>query len=114
MGPGTKKRETCEAGVRYDDVTLLKGQSKGLLDSLPCFSSEPSIANTLCDKRRFPTDEEVAEEERQSRESLKQYFDKIEQGICPHCDQPMTQKEVRPCVYASPCGHRLFQGTIAR
>jgi hypothetical protein len=34
----------------------------------------------------------------------------IDNGLCPDCKQPMLQKQVGKCVYASPCGHRLFQG----
>lgn len=42
------------------------------------------------------------------------YFDKIDKGICPHCDQPMEEKQVSRSVYALPCYHRLYQGRAHR
>ena len=40
------------------------------------------------------------------------YFGKLFDGICPICDQPMTMRQVSCCVYADPCGHRLYHGSV--
>ncbi len=33
--------------------------------------------------------------------------------VCPWCKQPITEKkQVGRCVYALPCWHRLYQGTL--
>lgn len=41
------------------------------------------------------------------------FFEKLSKNICPHCDAPIAQQEqVGRCVYAHPCGHRLYQGTV--
>jgi hypothetical protein len=41
------------------------------------------------------------------------WFRKLGENICPHCDTTIAQQEqVGHCVYARPCGHRLYQGKI--
>jgi hypothetical protein len=45
---------------------------------------------------------------------LQEFFKKIEDGICPECNREYTPKQVGRCVYASPCGHRLYQGTVKK
>lgn len=40
-------------------------------------------------------------------------FQKRETDICPNCDKAVTALEqIGRCVYAEPCGCRLWQGTI--
>lgn len=44
-------------------------------------------------------------------EALKSYLDTYAAGKCPHCQAKIDEeRQVGRCVYASPCGHRLFQG----
>lgn len=44
---------------------------------------------------------------------LKEFLAKLENNICPSCDAVIEKKiEVKPCIYAEPCGHRLYQGTL--
>jgi hypothetical protein len=39
-------------------------------------------------------------------------FDKLANGICPHCDTTIEhERQVGRCVYGEPCGCRLYQGT---
>ena len=43
------------------------------------------------------------------------FFDMYRNGHCPRCQQPLTgEKQVGPCVYAEPCGCRLWQGQARR
>jgi len=46
-------------------------------------------------------------------EEIGSYFNDIGKGICPECKDAMSLEEVPPCIYASPCGHRLYQGTLS-
>ena len=48
-----------------------------------------------------------------SQERFKDYWEKLNKGICPRCEKPMTLKQKGPCVYANPCDHRLCQGRIS-
>lgn len=35
--------------------------------------------------------------------------------VCPHCKQPIEKREqVGRCVYARPCGCRLYQGKLKK
>ncbi len=48
------------------------------------------------------------------REAIAAYLTKMNADICPFCDMPFTdQRQVGRCVYAVPCNHRLYQGTVA-
>jgi hypothetical protein len=55
----------------------------------------------------------MIDEKDNTAEIVVNYFDEIAKGICPICKGIMTKEQVGRCVYANPCGHRLYQGTIA-
>lgn len=96
----------CDVGVRYADV---KVEADSMYDRFPCF--EGSTANT-CERRDFLTAEEKEERDRKSHESIAKFFADIEAGTCPHCGKAMKKRQIGPCVYAEPCGHRLYQGRV--
>jgi|GEM_PF-1080565 len=51
-----------------------------------------------------------AETER-SNSQFVAFLSHLAQGTCPHCGTPVKrEKQVGRCVYAEPCGHRLYQG----
>lgn len=59
------------------------------------------------------TEEEIAQHERETAEVIKAFFENLANDICPHCKTPITNKrQVGRCVYADPCGHRLYQGKL--
>lgn len=60
------QNESCRAGVAYSSVTISREQ-KPLGVNAPCFREGESIQ---CDKRHFPTDDEVAEIVAKKRESI--------------------------------------------
>jgi hypothetical protein len=99
--------QTCKAGINYD--TWKPGTHPCLLDPihgdrrppLPCASAE------------YPTTAEALTSEAARQARMDEWARKLESDVCPHCDQAMTKKQVGPCVYAEPCGHRLYQGRIA-
>lgn len=48
-------------------------------------------------------------------EHIRKYLDLMYNGFpeCPHCGAKVERKEqVGRCVYAKPCGHRLYQGSL--
>jgi hypothetical protein len=48
-------------------------------------------------------------------EVLKQTLGLAEDGLCPHCKEPMVkQKQIGRCVFADPCGCRLYQGKVSK
>lgn len=100
--------KTCKAGVTYDAV---KRQGEPMRASLPCFIAGESVP---CAERYFPTEEEAKAQEAESEAHIKAYFEDIHNGICPICKKPITKKQVGRCVYADPCGHRLYQGTLPK
>ena len=99
--------DTCRVGVVYKDV---KCPSEEPL-SYPCFKDRG--CTDLCSQAAFRTPEEVAEEMEKARQSLQRYLENIANGICPHCKAAIREKrQVGRCVYAYPCWHRLYQGTL--
>ena len=111
---GLFRTEVCEAGIRFDDVEgPKKPGDTSRLDRLPCFE-RPTSLQVPCPQRQFPTPEERAERMRLVAEHMTRWAADLAAGICPACKQPMTEKQVGRCVYASPCGHRLYQGTASK
>jgi len=106
-GTGTWKDGHCRAGVRHGDVCQAIPGAKSNLELMPCFKR-----NKLpCPKQRFNTPEEAAAQRAEADESIKEWLGKLANNICPECDTPVKkQRQVGRCVYADPCGHRLFQG----
>ena len=44
-------------------------------------------------------------------DELDEFLAKAAKAICPRCDQPIQQeRQIGRCVYAVPCGCRLWQG----
>lgn len=98
--------DSCRAGVVYADLKDEAVRPYGY----PCFRDRP--CSTVCDRAQFMTEAEARAEEERSYAELRRYFVAIGDGRCPICDAPMQQRQVGPCVYANPCGHRLYQGRI--
>jgi hypothetical protein len=115
--------DTCEAGVKYLDVVTDPENDNGLWLRMPCsIPKEKELERATpealkhyankgtCPKLDFPTAEEarIAREESDARFAKK--MQRLAEGFCLQCDQPMTKRQVGRCVYAEPCGHRLYQG----
>lgn len=95
---------TCRAGVNYDTVKDASARPY----RWAC--TDPGCAVT-CGKRELYTLEEATAKRQRARGSVKEYLAKIAANVCPICQADVKrQKQVGPCVYAEPCGHRLFQG----
>lgn len=116
VGPWDRKRDTfeevthCRAGIEYASVEgPHEPDEPGQFNRLPCFADKGG-ATLMCPARHFSTREEAVAHLAEIREHMRGYFQRIEGGTCPACGSAMTEKQVGPCVYASPCGHRLYQG----
>lgn len=106
---------TCHAGVSYSAVEVKSG---GRIYH-PCFFSDMHdslVSGKLhCDKMQYPTKEQVARYEEESRKSIERFMAELNSDICPHCHKPIEKYEqVGRCVYGRPCGHRLYQGKVPR
>jgi hypothetical protein len=105
---GLLKSKRCDAGVDYETV---KQPGKGHGVRIPCISKYEGTIT--CALRQFPTPEQEAKEEQAIAEYLSRLA-KVMRGElreCLECGKPVdAYREVRPCVYAEPCGHRQWQG----
>ncbi|MFA5937502.1 MAG: hypothetical protein WC822_06530 [Candidatus Paceibacterota bacterium] len=99
--------EACDVGVRYEDVR----DTTVAPHRFPCLKGE-TLYGGFCVKASFPTPEEVAAEVKEIDDELRQWNENMANNICPHCKKPMHKYQVGRCVYASPCGHRLYQGRL--
>lgn len=111
-GKDFEKVEACEVGVRYDDVKVVTDHLH-----MPCFFSDmhnPALYGKLhCERMQYPTQEQVERYEIASRQSIEKYMTELKADICPHCHQPIKEyQKIGRCVYASPCGDRLYQGQL--
>lgn len=121
----------CEAGVCYRDVTTDPDRVEGRAFRKPCidwmawnaergtnWDNEKQRENWAlrghCDKRQFPTAEEVAEFEVQCDAKFREHMENIKNDICPTHKISITKKQVGHCVYADPCGCRLYQGKLVK
>lgn len=117
----------CKAGVCYRDVTTDPDDINGVAFRIPCidwelyntlknkpWSNELQKANYLrrgrCVLREAPTVEEVEQAETERNARFRETMDNIQNNICPTHKTPMTKRQVGRCVYAEPCGCRLYQG----
>jgi hypothetical protein len=103
---GFYQHEECRAGVNY---TTVKDETVSPF-GYPCFKDRP--CSTTCTKAEFMTEAQAKQSEAETLERLAERRRKLDANICPVCDQPMTKRQVGPCVYAQPCGHRLYQGRL--
>lgn len=95
----------CAVGVLYDSVRSYNGRNATWI----CFDLDSEVT---CESLSRTTPEEIAAEEMRISAKTQQFFQRIADGICPECGVAMQQQQVGRCVYAAPCGHRLYQGKV--
>ena len=102
------QHDTCEAGVSYKQY---------LYENFPNFPCHPRVDGTeskVCPTFAYSSETEIDAEEKEmyaaAAASLKAMFS----GKCPECGAKVEHKrQVGRCVYADPCGHRLYQGDVS-
>lgn len=100
------QHKICDQGVNLMSVRDTSGPG---MAEWPCTSGNQT--QVKCDLAEFPTEAEARGAEERMAETVKAFFEKLTNNICPHCERPIEVKEqVGRCVYARPCGHRLYQG----
>lgn len=100
--------KTCKVGVQYESVR----DDSARPFRYPCLDTGDGHGAIACPKAEYPTREQVIEREEQHRAYIREWSRKLEENICPECDQPMTKVQIGRCVYGKPCGHRLYQGRL--
>jgi hypothetical protein len=80
----------------------------------PCLTLDGRAASTVCVSRRLMTVEEERAESEEIRAIARRVIAERDAGRCPTCGADMTERQVGPCVYAEPCGHRIGQGRAQR
>jgi hypothetical protein len=99
--------EHCRAGVTYEAV---REPDTG---RLPCLLRHG--CSERCTSASFPTEAEVAAKVEEANAAIVAYLTALEQDRCPLCGRAIaSKKQEGRCVYAVPCGHRLFQGQVRK
>lgn len=97
--------DRCEANIAYKPF-------KGNMPCLPKYVPTDTPANS-CPSFELYTEAEIDAQEAATVVAFKAYVDNLSNDICPHCHTPITNKrQVGRCVYADPCGCRLYQGRL--
>ncbi len=108
-------REWCKHCVSQDDAAVCqKGIQRvnrwGSFTNWPCF-----LGNGSCELFKTYSKQEVEEIEKENSDYVRKLwdFDARKTEDCPNCGQHVDGlSKVGRCVYARPCGCRLWQGTI--
>lgn len=98
----------CTAGIRYADVKE-PGDGHGI--RFPCVDRMRGAG--VCSLHQYPTAEQLAEEDKKLTAYMEKFASVMRGELkeCLTCGAAVERyREVRPCVYAEPCGHRQWQG----
>ena len=90
---GTQHKQ-CKAGVSYDTVHLkhepmVCGHGHAISGSLPCHEKW-NPGGATCEKRELPSQEEVAEQEREDE----RHDDLMRRGLTSCCEAPIDKSQV--------------------
>lgn len=96
----------CGAGV---DPQTMRDTSTSPY-SYPCVP-EHNAAGATCESFALLSDDELEQQVDALARTVSEHFTNLQAGRCPKCGAPFDKTmRVGRCVYASPCGHRLYQG----
>jgi len=98
--------DTCAAGLAYH--TVRDATARPFL--YPCYEVPEGMDQPDCAARDLPTAEELVAERARVAALVEAHCKALAEGKCPTCGAAMEQRQVGRCVYAWPCGHRLYQG----
>jgi len=96
-----RQNESCEAGIHYDRIG----------HPLPCLQNV--AGPSTCPLHEWHTLAEVEAKEAATVQAVAKFFSDLTSDICPHCGAAIEKKvQIGRCVYAEPCGDRLYQGKL--
>ncbi len=104
------QHEVCEQGINYMDVRQIS-EPPGLPAEFPCTSSNGT--EVKCPLAQFPSEAEAQAKEAETQRMIRGFFENLQNDICPHCRTAIeARRQGGRCVYAEPCGCRLYQGKL--
>jgi len=114
--------KVCEKGIPYESVAQLSGNehvAPMYKFAYPCLPhglplSGEVQASLCCAQASYPTKEEEEEDRARVMDIIKADFEKIANNICPNHNIVITKVQIKRCVYAEPCGCRLYQGKLKK
>jgi len=114
--------KTCDKGIPYESVA--QPTDHGVVAPMyalayPCIPhglplGEEVMARLCCTEASYPTKEEEEADEARTLAVIKAHFEDIKNDICPTHKVEITKVQVGKCVYAEPCGCRLYQGKLKK
>lgn len=105
---GVGNGPVCNAGVEY--ATVVDDSIRP--SRWPCTSVD---VRERCELFELPSQAELDKRDADIAEALTRMaaFMAHDTDLCPNCNQVVTElRQVGRSVYAYPCGHRLWQGTV--
>lgn len=97
------QHDKCRADVAY----------KTFQGRMPCLPKYADSKTGVCALFELYTEDEINKQQTEAAAAIAAFFSNLANDICPHCQTPITGKrQVGRCVYADPCGHRLYQGRL--
>ena len=100
--------KVCDAGITYESVKDV--QEHGY--RVPCLLDRG--CETTCASAVFLTEEQAKQRADEILESGRARMQRMADGICPLCAVKIERKrQVGSCVYADPCGCRLYTGRVS-
>ncbi len=102
---GAFYHDRCEADIEYQKLDR----------PLPCLPAVDGTYKTNCPLFEYHTQAELDAKDKWFREELEKFERDLASDVCPHCGTKIeSKKQVGRCVYAEPCGCRLYQGRLKR
>jgi hypothetical protein len=108
--------KVCAAGISYESVSDEHSDRDDLAPyfrtAYPCLpqgGGRPEC-RSVCSKLDRPSIEEATREHDEREKRFAERMRKLSENICPDHNIAITKMQVGRCVYADPCGCRLYQG----
>jgi hypothetical protein len=94
-------------------VEIPEANAEGRKHLYPCLGDAGT--SDACPVVSYFTPDEIKAQEEEMARAVTQYITDLAAARCPFCGAEIKQeKQVGRCVYAMPCGHRLFVGRAGK
>lgn len=105
---GIGNSKACESGVEYESIK----DTSVVPYRLHCIHADAMVK---CPKRELRTKEDIEEAKKQIAAALTRFAAFLDgtSDVCPQCGEKVDEaEEIGRCVYARPCGCRVYQGKL--